>query len=47
MLQGFCMDVAKVDRDIAYVAMIVHLCYKSMLPMFHLFFQTYDASVFI
>ena len=41
MLQVFYMDVAKVDRDIAYVAMVVHVCYKLMFPMFHLFFYTY------
>ena len=31
------MDVAKVDRDVAYVAMVVHLCCKRLFPMFHLF----------
>ena len=39
------MDVVKVDRDVAYVAMVVHLCCIES-PMFHLFFQTYVASVF-
>jgi hypothetical protein len=47
MLQEFRMDVAKVYRDIAYVAMVVPLCCKCPFPMFHLFFQTYVASVFI
>jgi hypothetical protein len=47
MLQGFCMDVVKVDRDVAYVAMVVHICCKRLFPMFHLFFQIYVASVFI
>jgi hypothetical protein len=47
MLQVFYMDVAKVDRDDAYVAVVVHLCCKLLFPMFHLFFQTYVASVFI
>jgi hypothetical protein len=41
------MDIAKVDRDVAYVAMVVHVCCKGLLPMFHLCFQTYVASVFI
>ena len=41
MLLGFRMDVTKLDRDIAYVAMVVHVCYKLMFPMFHLFFYTY------
>jgi hypothetical protein len=43
----FRMDIAKVDRNVAYVAMAVHVCYKRLFPMFHLFFQTYVASVFI
>ena len=38
MLQFFHVDVAKVDRDIAYVAMVVHVCCKRLSPMFHLFF---------
>jgi hypothetical protein len=46
MLQGVRMDIAKVDRDVAYVAMVVHLCCKLLSPMFHLFFQTYIASMF-
>jgi hypothetical protein len=51
MLQVFHMDVAKVDRDVAYVAMVVHLCCKHLLPMFHLFFrcmlQEYLSRCFI
>jgi hypothetical protein len=42
----FCIDVAKVDRDVVYVAMVVHLCCKRLSPMFHLFFQAHVASVF-
>jgi hypothetical protein len=38
MLRGFCMDIAKVDQDVAYVAMVVHLCCKRLFPMFHRFF---------
>ena len=38
MLQVFQMDVAKIDQDVAYVAMVVHLCCKGLLPMFHLCF---------
>jgi hypothetical protein len=41
------MDVAKVDRDIAYVVMVVHVCCKCLFPMFHLCFRTYVVSVFI
>ena len=40
------MDIVKVDRDVAYVAMVVHVCCKRLSPMFHLFFQAYVASVF-
>jgi hypothetical protein len=46
-LQMFHMDVAKLDRNVAYVVMVVHVCCKLLFPMFHLFFQTYVASVFI
>jgi hypothetical protein len=38
MLQVFRIDVAKVDRDIAYVAMAIHICCKRLFQMFHLFF---------
>jgi hypothetical protein len=47
MLQVFHADVVKVDRDVAYVAMIIHVCCKCMFPMFHLFFQTYVTNAFI
>jgi hypothetical protein len=43
----FSADVAKADRDVAYVVTIIHVCCKYMFPMFHLSFQTYVASVFI
>jgi hypothetical protein len=33
----FYMDVAKADLDVAYVAMVVHVCFKVLFPMFHLF----------
>ena len=35
----FHADVTKVDRDVAYVAMVVHVCCKLLFPMFHLFFS--------
>jgi hypothetical protein len=38
ILQMFQMDVAKVDQDVAYVTMIVHVYCKGLLPMFHLCF---------
>jgi hypothetical protein len=44
----FQMDVAKVDRDVTYVAiaMVVHVCCKHLFPMFYCF-RTYIVSVFI
>jgi hypothetical protein len=47
MFQVFHVDVTKVDRDAVYVAMVVHVCCMCLFPMFHLFSQTYVASVFI
>jgi hypothetical protein len=41
------MNVAKLDWNVAYVATVVHLCCKHLSPLFHMFFQTYVASVFI
>ena len=35
----FNMDVKQVDRDVAYVAMVVHVCCKRLFSMFHLFFR--------
>ena len=40
----FHTDVAKVDRDVAYVAMVVHIYCKLLFSMFH---QSYVANVFI
>jgi hypothetical protein len=47
MLQVFYADVAKVDRDVAHVALVVHICCKRLFPIFQLFFQIYVVSVFI
>jgi hypothetical protein len=33
----FHIDVAKVDPDIAHVAVTIHVCCKSLFKMFHLF----------
>jgi hypothetical protein len=33
------MDVAKVDRDVAFVAMATHVCCNNLFQMFHLFFR--------
>jgi len=37
-IQVFHADIAKVDQDVAYVAMVVHVCCKLLFPLFHLFF---------
>jgi hypothetical protein len=39
ILQVFHMDVAKLDQDVAYVAMVVHVCCKHLFKTFHLFFR--------
>jgi hypothetical protein len=43
----FHLDVAKVDRDVAYVAMVVHVCCKGLLLMFHMCFRMYVTSVYL
>jgi hypothetical protein len=43
----FHANVTKVDRNVAYVAMYVHVFCKLLFSMFLLFFQTYVANVFI
>ena len=43
----FYMDVAKIDRNIAHVVMIVHVCCNGPFQMFYLLFQTYVVSVLI
>jgi hypothetical protein len=35
----FNADAVKVDRDVTYVTIIVHVCCKCLFPMFHLFFS--------
>jgi hypothetical protein len=47
MLQVFYTNIAKIDWDVTYVAMVVYVCCKGLLPMFHLCFRTYVAYVFI
>jgi hypothetical protein len=37
MLQVFHVDVAKVDLDVAYVAMAIHVYCKLLFQMFQLF----------
>jgi hypothetical protein len=41
------MNVAKVDQDVAYVVVVAHVCCKRLFSIFHLFFQTCVASMFI
>jgi hypothetical protein len=35
----FHMDVAKIDQDVAHIAMVVHVCYKRPFQMFYLPFS--------
>ena len=37
MLQALYINVAKVDRDVAHVVMAIHVSFKCMFQMFHLF----------
>ena len=37
ILQMFHLDIVKVDLDIAYVAMAIHTCFKTMFQVFHMF----------
>jgi hypothetical protein len=43
----FHKNAAIVDWGVAYVAIVVYVCCELLFPVFHLFFQTYIASVFI
>ena len=40
----FYIDVAIVDRDVAHVAMAIHICFKCMFQIFHPLL-TYGVSV--
>ena len=42
----FNLDVAKVDRNVAHVAMATDVYFKCIFRIFHLFFQTYVLQVF-
>jgi hypothetical protein len=44
MLQVLYIDVAKVDWDVAHVLMAIHVCFRCMFQVFHLF-QIYVTSV--
>jgi hypothetical protein len=46
MFQLFHANVAKVDRDVAYVAIVIHICCKRLSLIFHLFFCTRMLQVF-
>ena len=39
MLQVFQMDVVKIDWAVAYVAIVVHACFKLLFSILHLFFD--------
>jgi hypothetical protein len=40
----FHVDIAKVDQEVAYVAISVHIRCKLLFLMFQLFFQTHVAK---
>ena len=42
----FHVDVATVDRDVAYIAIVVHVCCKFLSLIFYLFFVMYLLQVF-
>jgi hypothetical protein len=42
----FHMDVAKIDWDVAYIAMAIYVCCKCLFQVFHMFFQTHVAIMF-
>jgi hypothetical protein len=44
ILKVFYIDVAKVDRDVTHIVMDIHVCFKYMFQMCHLF-QINAASV--
>jgi hypothetical protein len=43
----FHMDVAKIERDVEYVAMVVHVCCKRLFSMFHLFLDVCCKNVYL
>jgi hypothetical protein len=45
-LQVFHIDIAKVDQDVTYVAMAIHVCCKRLFGMFHLFFSDICCKYF-
>jgi hypothetical protein len=47
MFQVFYIDIAKVDRGVAYVAMVVHLCCKRLFLIFHLFFRSICKCIYL
>jgi hypothetical protein len=46
MLQALYVDVAKVDRDVAHVVMAIHVCFKCISKMFHLFHMNVAIGLF-
>jgi hypothetical protein len=44
----FQIDVVKINWDVVYVAMVVHVCCKGLLPIFHLcFLDAYCKCVYL
>ena len=47
MLQLFQMNVAKVDQNVAYVAIVVYVCCKLLFPMFYMFLDVCCKCVYL
>jgi hypothetical protein len=47
MLQVFHTDVVKLDQDVVYVAMVVHVCCKCLFPIFLLIFHLGCKCVYL
>jgi hypothetical protein len=46
MLQVFYLDVVKIDRDVAHIAMAIHICFKCIFQMFDLYFSDVHCKCF-
>jgi hypothetical protein len=47
LLQMFYANVAKIDCDVTYVAMVVHICYRLLFLMFYFFLNICYKYVYL
>jgi hypothetical protein len=50
ILEVYCnsyMNVAKVDQDVAFIAMAIHVCCKRLFQMFHLFLDIFYKCIYL